>query len=129
MAGNIKYSSKDRLSRFIRHKGYVAKTKNRVKPAAFMPDPHRTLSMFHTQNLKKSQIWPLADANIHHDIQMRADIPVLVINEIDLSIDWNYKPKYHVDIIGWTEKKDDRLAKALELANHSELKFRKTTTD
>jgi len=126
MAGNIKHSPDDRLSRFIRSKRHVAETKRLVKLNAFMPPSNKILSVFHTQRINEFQIWQLADEHLPTDkpIRIRADISVRNVSKANLSIDWNYRPKYHVDIIGWPDGKDDQKARALELAKHSELIIR-----
>jgi hypothetical protein len=130
MAGDVEYTLDDRLSRFIRHKRHVAQTIGRVKPAAFLPDPHNSLSLFHPEDINESQIWRLADEHLApgKSTRLRADISVRHVRDNDLSVDWNYNPKYHIDIIDWPEEKDDRLAKALDLAKQSELKFRGKTS-
>ena len=126
MAGYIKHSPDDRLSRFIRSERHVAETKHLVKLNAFMPPSDKRLSVFHTHNINEYQIWKLADEHLPADksIRLRADISVINVGQADLNIDWNYRPKYHVDIVGWPDGKDDQKARALELAKNAKLIIR-----
>ena len=126
MARTKSISPNDRLSRFIRFKSYIAISKHRVKPGAFLPPPNKKLSVFHTEHINEIQIWQLADKHISLEkrVKFRADITSKNVEETNLSIDLDNKPKFHANIIGWPDRKDMQKAYAIKLASVAELQIR-----
>ena len=117
----------DRLSRFIRHKRQIAISKHIVRPGAFLPPPNKKLSVFHTEHINEIQIWQLADKHISLEkkVEFRADITSKNVEETNLSIDLDNKPKFHANIIGWPDGKDMQKAYAAELASVAKLQIRR----
>ena len=123
-------SSQEVIARYITSSHWFARSKNLVKPQAFMPPPDFKLSVFRIDNLPEPEIWEIGlkkvvskmpqDKNLHG----RADIQALNISNSNLQIDPDNKPRRHANIIGWPELKEEQKSIAQELAAKASLRLR-----
>lgn len=129
------YGTPEEYSRFLR-KDWIDKDNNVIKAKAFLP-PNRIIesvlevSCFETQYLTIDEIQNLATIN---NITLNSKPPVghCTIEEKDfpfkhLSLDRNYIPERHINIVGWNRypNKEDRIELATILAVKSSCKILK----
>jgi len=84
-----------------------------------MPAADNKLSVFYTEKMNRLHIWQLADQHINPvtPIKFRTDISVNKVKHVGLDVVLNDTPKYHANIVGWPEGKDDIKLRAQELAS------------
>ena len=122
-----KINGQEVIARYITSKRWYSRTKNVVKPQAFMPPPDLRLSVFRIDNLSEPEIWKIgfekviAKMNQHKNLHGRADIRALNILETNLQINPDNIPPRHASIIGWPELKEERKSIAQELAAKASL--------
>jgi hypothetical protein len=116
----VNIEKEERLSRFIFSSNHYRKSDNIIKPAAFMPAPNKTTSVFRTSNLNDSDIWTLGERYVvpkrQKPIVGRGDISSEDVFNIGLSVVPNEPPELHADIEDWPEEKSHQKLRAIELA-------------
>jgi hypothetical protein len=94
------------LSRFIFQRNWYRPSDNRVKYAAFMPNPNNgETSVFRTSGLANNEIWDIGE----REVAIRRDKPILGRGDIrasaaiskNLKITPSEPPKRHANLIGW----------------------------
>ncbi len=121
--------SQETIARFITSTRWYARSKNIVKPQAFMPPPDHRLSVFRINDLSEREIWRIGSENVvgrmaqPRTMYGRADIKALTVMESSLQIDPDNKPRRHASIIGWPEPKEEQKSLAQELAADASLRL------
>ena len=122
-------SPRENLSRFLISKKQFSKTKNLVKPSAFLPPKNLHLSVFRTENLPNKTIWEIGlhkvvnRMNPPRTFYARADFLAAIAISLQLQIVSDNKPIRHANIVGWPEEKSKRKEITLEIAADSNLKL------
>jgi hypothetical protein len=115
------------LGRYLPEESYFSKTKNAVKPKAFIPFPHLKLSTCCIDNLDSQQIWALGREVIKAmnkpNLYGVGKIATSVIREEKLTIliEGNEKITAHRNICGWPDDKSKQHLIADVLAAQAEL--------
>ncbi len=115
------------LGRYLPENSYFLRSKNEVKPKAFMPPPDLKLSVFRIDELSLEQIWDTGEKEVIQEMPVTkvlyglAKIKVLKVHEENLSVDPDNIPARHANIVGWPEDKGRRLSIAQGLAAEAEL--------
>jgi len=105
------------IARFLRHSNLCARTKGRVKPAAFLPAQDGKVSVFRTGELKESAIWSLGRLHLKDPgLSARAELQVQQILDNNLLIEADNDPVRHANIVGWPKEKDARKSITQQLA-------------
>jgi len=122
----------EQFTRFIFARSHFAPDNGRVKPQALLPRRNEFKSRWETSahriaGLNDAQVWQLGYAHVENTPQGRF-IKARGTGAFDsaatrgLSLDVNGKPyPRHVDIVGWSDEKHDRLMKATEIADTMKL--------
>lgn len=125
---STKVKDQEILSRYITSKNWFSRKNDRVKHHAYMPRPKELdLSVYRTDNLSNLEIWEIARKRIISKMSVprslygRADLQAGNLNNTDLKIDPDNKPKRHANIINWPSLKEDQKIIALELAEKASL--------
>ena len=109
------------LSRFIMQTNWCSLSDNRVKYAAFMPNPKNgETSVFRISGISDREIWEIG----HREVELRRDKPVLGRADVGssfvvtkgLNVVPSEPPVRHANIVGWPEEKSEQRLIALELA-------------
>jgi len=113
------------LARFILDRKHLRKTEPRVRPKSFLPreDPgigEMALSTFRVDGLQEEMIWEIGQNEIAskagRSLKGRCDLPTQVYTTCGLTADFDNQPLRHVNIVGWPQEEEKRLAIAQELA-------------
>ncbi len=102
------------LARFIRSKRHIREDRT-VKQDAFIPHPHRDLSVIRHIGLNKDELWDIGRSIIDR-LLGRADIIALEVRNQELRIEPTATPRNHANISGWPPEKEAQKIIALELA-------------
>jgi len=119
------------LGRYLPEDSYFSRTKNAVKPKAFIPPTDLKLSVFRIDGLKPEEIWEIGQKHVIDNMPKpkilhgRADIKVSKVQERDLSVDPDNEPIRHANIVGWPEDLGRRHSIAQELAAEANLILKK----
>lgn len=118
------------LTRYIFSSREFSKNNERVKPGAFLPYPHRKLSVFQILGLLSRDIWNIGH-NLRSDktLHARADFSGSDVTNIsgsrelarNIALEIDNNPERHGDIIGWPEEKPAQKQIAAEFAAKSTL--------
>lgn len=112
------------LSRFVLQRNWYRPSDNRVKYAAFMPNPKNgETSVFRTSEISDVETWQIGE----HEVTMkrgkpilgRADIEASVVMSKDLKIVPSEPPERHANVIDWPNEKSEQKLIAVELAERS----------
>lgn len=115
------------LGRYLPEDSYFSRTKNAVKPKAFMPRTDLRLSVFRIDGLNLEDIWEIGQKHVINNMPKPkilygiADIKVFQVQGKELSVDPDDNPIRHANIVGWPEDIARRQLIALELAAESTL--------
>ena len=113
-------TDEDPLARFILSEYHFAATKNRVKPAAFLPLPDGTTSVFAIRSLLEGDVWELGQVFVatpgRRTLRARADTAVRDVKAASLQVVLDNTPPRHANIAGWPAEKSARKLCAEELA-------------
>lgn len=118
---------RESLGRYLPEESYFSRSKNAVKPKAFMPPSDLKLSVFRIDGLSLKQIWEIGEQQVIQAMPQTkvlyglANIKVAKVNEVSLSIDPDNRPMRHANIIGWPANKARRQSIAQELAAEAKL--------
>lgn len=118
----------DPLARFIFSKSHFNDTKNEVKAAAFMPPKSLELSVSQIKGLDEAKIWRMGNKvgmASGRTLHARADIDVLSVSRVGLSVKADSWPKRHANLIGWPgpDKKQAQMNIANKLALSATLRM------
>ena len=102
------------LARFIRYKRHIREN-GTVKQDAFIPHPHRDLSVIRHIALNENELWDIGRVIITH-LYGRADIYAIEVLNQKLRIEPTSTPRNHANITGWPPEKEAQKIIALELA-------------
>jgi len=109
------------LSRIIMERKWCSLSDNRVKYAAFMPNPKNgETSVFRISGISDREVWEIG----HREVGLKRDKPVLGRGDIGtsfvmtkgLNVVPSEPPVRHANIVGWPEEKSEKRLIALELA-------------
>ena len=115
------------LGLYLPEESYFSKTKNAVKPKAFVPFPHLKLSTCCIDNLDSQQIWDLGreviEAMNKPKLYGVGKIAASMVREEKLTIliEGNERIAAHRNICGWPEDKSSQHLIAEVLASQAEL--------
>lgn len=114
------------LSRFILQKNWYSASFNRVKHAAFMPNPiNGETSVFRTSGVTNSEIWNIGDREVSikrgKPILGRADVIASSVLSRELQIIPSEPPERHANITDWPNEKSKQKQIAIELAAEANL--------
>lgn len=120
-----KISPLEAITRYIFSKSHYAKTKGRVKYAAFLPKKGET-SIFRISNLSHKQIWNIGENYVapisSRTLRARGDIIASDVFDEDLRIKPNTrKHRLHANIVGWPLQQDKIMLLATNLADKAQL--------
>ena len=109
------------LSRFIMQMNWFRPSDNRVRYAAFMPNPKNgETSVFRISGISDREVWEIGDREVglrrDKPILGRADIGASFVITKGLNVVPNEPPIRHANIIGWPEQKSEQRLVAIELA-------------
>ena len=109
------------LSRFIMQTNWYRLSDNRVRYAAFMPNPKNgETSVYRISGISGREVWEIGDREIglkrDKPILGRADIGVSFVITKGLNVVPSEPPIRHANIIGWPEQKSEQRLVAIELA-------------
>lgn len=129
MLNPAQVSSEEPLSRYLLQSGHFSRQHRRVKPNAFLPEPIRlATSVFRTDGLPEAEIWRIGQAYVAgptgRTLYGRAEVVVSQVEATGLRVNPDNVPERHAEIVGWPQRKDERLALAQELAAVAVLRFR-----
>ncbi|VAX29663.1 hypothetical protein MNBD_NITROSPIRAE03-85, partial [hydrothermal vent metagenome] len=101
------------LSRFVLQKNWYRHSDNRVKYAAFMPNPKNgETSVFRTSGISDVEIWQIGEHEVamkrDKPISGRADIKASVVISKNLRILPCEPPERHANIIAWPDEKSEQ---------------------
>lgn len=109
------------LARYVMHSSHVRRSNHTVKPDAFMPHPHRDLSVTRHLAATEDELWSLGEqvaAATAKTLYGRGDIRALVCLAQKLVV--NAAPTEsnpnHADVSGWPADKPAQKIIALEIA-------------
>ncbi len=117
-------TSSEVLSRFIMQTNWFSLSNNRVKYAAFMPNPKNgQTSVFRISGISDREVWEIG----HREVGLKRDKPILGRADIaascvltkGLDVVPSEPPVRHANIVGWPEEKSEQRLVALELAADS----------
>ena len=125
--GNIPEVSEDELlARYIIASSHVRKSDQTVKPDAFIPHPHRDLSVTRHVQATEDELW-LVGMNVATSrgktLRGRADVVARVCLQQSLSVLAMPLPnnQNHADISGWPAEKPEQKLLAIEIAKAAKL--------
>jgi len=109
------------LSRFIMQANWYRLSDNRVRYAAFMPNPKNgETSVYRISGISDREVWEIGDREVglkrDKPILGRADIGASFVITKGLNVVPSEPPVRHANIIGWPEEKSEQRLVALELA-------------
>lgn len=109
------------LSRFILKKEWYKPSDNRVRYAAFLPNPKNgETSVFRISDISDKEVWDIGDREVAKDpnrpILGRADVSASNVVTKGLEILPSEPPERHANIVGWPGEKSKQKLIALELA-------------
>ena len=109
------------LSRFIMQANWYRLSDNRVRYAAFMPNPKNgETSVYRISGISDREVWEIGDREVglkrDKPILGRADIGASFIIMKGLNVVPSEPPVRHANIVGWPEEKSEQRLVALELA-------------
>lgn len=115
------------VSRFLTSKRQFAKSKNKVKYSAFMPNRNGETSVYRTTGISSTEIWligekfvrfPIAKSHGSCTLYGRGEVEVKEILDANLALVPNPTPHpRHADISDWPASKENRMMLATMLAN------------
>jgi hypothetical protein len=122
------------FTRFIFSKSHFAREKGRVKAQALLPIFNQESQRWETSThridgLGPQQIWELGYRHVENaqesrTIKARASGRYAAATSRGLTLDVNGDPfPRHVDIVGWSADKSDRMMKATEIADELALEL------
>lgn len=114
----------DPLARYLFTKNHFARTKELVKPGAFLPPPDLNLSVFQTRGLSTAQVWRIGGEVAMargRTLRARANLSVSAVLEAKLRVAPDNMPPRHANIVGWPETEEARLSLAQQLAASASL--------
>ncbi len=115
------------MTRYIFHKSQFSSSNNRVRHQVCMPDSSGETSVFHIKGLTEEEIWGLgaiAEERKGTPPKARGDISIADIEGLQPRLDRDGDPPRHANITNWPGSKDERIAKAQELALKAILRLR-----
>lgn len=92
-----------------------------------MPEATGETSVFLTKELSNEEVWSVAETYIEaggRKVRARAELAARFVEHTKLRLVPDSPPPRHAIIIGWPAEKDEKKARALELAQASVLKIR-----
>jgi len=109
------------LSRFIMQTNWYRLSDNRVRYAAFMPNPKDgETSVYRICGILEREVWEIGDREVglkrYKPVLGRADIGASFVMMKGLSVVPSEPPARHANIVGWPEEKSEQRLVALELA-------------
>jgi len=109
------------LSRFIMQTNWYRLSDNRVRYAAFMPNPKNgETSVYRISGISGREVWEIGDRKVgpkrDKPILGRADIGASFVITRGLNVVPSEPPIRHANIIGWPEQKSEQRLVAIELA-------------
>jgi hypothetical protein len=109
------------LSRFIMQTNWYRLSDNRVRYAAFMPNPKNgETSVYRISGISDREVWEIGDREVglrrDKPILGRADIGASFVITKGLNVVPSEPPIRHANIIGWPEQKSEQRLVAIELA-------------
>jgi len=109
------------LSRFIMQTNWYRLSDNRVRYAAFMPNPKNgETSVYRISGISDREVWEIGDREVglrrDKPILGRADIGASFVISKGLNVVPSEPPIRHANIIGWPEQKSEQRLVAIELA-------------
>jgi len=109
------------LSRFIMQMNWFRPSDNRVRYAAFMPNPKNgETSVFRISSISDREVWEIGgrEVGLKRDKPLlgRADIGASFVITKELNVMPSEPPVRHANIAGWPEEKSEQRLVALELA-------------
>jgi hypothetical protein len=109
------------LSRFIMQTNWYRLSDNRVRYAAFMPNPKNgETSVYRISGISGREVWEIGDREVglrrDKPILGRADIGASFVITKGLNVVPSEPPIRHANIIGWPEQKSEQRLVAIELA-------------
>ncbi len=109
------------LSRFIMQTNWCRPSDNRVRYAAFMPNPKSgETSVFRISGISDREVWEIGDREVglrrDKPVLGRADIGASFVITKGLNVVPSEPPIRHANIVGWPEEKSEQRLVALELA-------------
>ena len=109
---SVELDSAESLARFLNRSKDVAKTTGRIKPAAFLPDPHDNTSVFRTTSLSATEICTIGVEN--HPAKGKNGAAIVAANEvtkIELTLKAKEPPLRHAEIHDWDWNSERDVAK------------------
>ena len=105
------------LGRFACSSSDIKTNPLRVRPKLFEPsEKDLALSLLRVSGLRETEIWEWGHRHIENrSIYGRAELPVSGAGKCGLEVRIAEPPPLHVEIVGWSLEKSERVAKALEL--------------
>lgn len=122
-------SDEERLARFILRKSHIRQDMT-VKPDAFIPHPHKELSITRHGDMQESALMDIG-LSIAEDIKKKSNQTIKICGRADIlarfvrSQQLNVaaapveKNPWHANITGWRQEKAQQKMKALELAQNA----------
>lgn len=111
------------LSRYLTSSKHFSANNNRVKKAAFDPNPYKELSVFRTEGLSYDEIKILGKNHISNNIYGTGDLNPKQYEECGLNVDYDNNPERHTTILNWPEERDKQMLITIELANMASLQL------
>ena len=98
-----------------------------VKPAAFLPAPDGTTSVFRIQELSEPEVWRLGDQYVARPrgrrLHGRGDLKHTNVTATGLRVEPDNSPPRHAAIVGWPDEKDAQMSVAQQLASTAVLRL------
>ena len=116
-----KVAADEALARYLMHSSHIRRSNQTVKPDAFMPHPHRALSVTRHLAATEAELWSFGEqvaAATGKTLYGRGDIRVAVCLAQKLAVDaapTETNPN-HADVSGWPADKPAQKIIALEIA-------------
>jgi len=111
------------VARYVMQRRHV-RANNTVKPDAFIPHPHRELSVTRHRGAAEEEIWAIGKqvaAQRAKPLMGRADIEVAACETQGLLVKAAPLPENpnHANVTGWPREKHEQKHRAMELANRA----------
>lgn len=115
------------VARGVFEKSKFSSMPPRAKTKIFQPVPFQgrwELSTFSMDGLDSFARWNVLDSNSSRATVGRSELTCSSIEEIGLSVDPNWEPERHVNVVGWPDAEDARLSLAQALRDKQEFILR-----
>ncbi len=111
------------VARYVMQRRHVRANKT-VKPDAFLPHPHRELSVTRHRETDEEELWTIGKqvaAQRAKPLMGRADIEVAACETQGLPVKAAPLPENpnHANVTGWPREKHEQKDRAMELANRA----------